>query len=183
MKITKDKASAFWQKIDKDGPMPDQSNPHYIGLNRCWIWTGRTNHNGYGRISVSFDGKRIMARTHRISWEIHHGKIPDGMLVLHRCDNPACANPDHLFLGSHQDNQNDCTIKNRKNGRRGKRRPYGPRDFTVPRVLTQNQVDEIRAMRRNLKVSCSEIAKIYGVSRAMVWLIVTGKAWKRPAPV
>lgn len=183
MKITDGKACAFWQKVDKNGPLPDQSKPHYAGLNQCWNWTGQTNHNGYGRLSVSADGKRLMVRTHRFSWVLQNGQIHEGSLVLHKCDNPSCVNPDHLFLGSHQDNQRDCSSKERRNPHSGPRAKYKPRTSITPRVLTQKQVDEIRTIRQKSQVSCAEIAKNYGVSRAMIWLIVSGKSWKLSAPL
>ena len=68
----------------------------------CWIWTG-AELKGYGRMVVN--GKYL--RAHRISWELYRGPIPDGLLVLHHCDVPACVNPDHLYLGSDLDNMRD----------------------------------------------------------------------------
>lgn len=74
----------------------------------CWEWQGPTNH-GYGYIRI--DGpKRYM---HRFSWELHNGEITDGLFVLHKCDNPSCVNPDHLFLGTQRDNVYDCIAKGR----------------------------------------------------------------------
>ena len=80
----------------------------------CWIWTACCSSEGYGKIGVA--GKSEYA--HRVSWEIHNGEIPEsighhGTCVLHRCDVPACVNPDHLFLGSIKDNIQDMISKNR----------------------------------------------------------------------
>lgn len=77
--------------------------------NGCWVWTGATAGRGYGKLFV--DGKDI--RAHRVSWLLHRGELPDASFVLHRCDNPPCVNPDHLFLGDQYDNMRDCASKRR----------------------------------------------------------------------
>lgn len=81
----------------------------------CWLWLGYTNHRGYGRFGVGSitDGSSRMDMAHRISYQLHRGEIPAGFFVCHRCDTPSCVNPDHLFLGSRQDNATDMATKNR----------------------------------------------------------------------
>lgn len=81
----------------------------------CWLWTRQTLSNGYGviRVGSMCDGTRRQALAHRVSWELDHGPIPDGLFVLHRCDRPACINPAHLFLGTQQDNLADMRAKGR----------------------------------------------------------------------
>lgn len=81
-------------------------------VQECWEWQSCLNPNGYGRIGHGGRGGRKCA-AHRVSWEIHYGAIPDSLWVLHKCDNPACVNPNHLFLGSHQDNMDDMIAKGR----------------------------------------------------------------------
>ena len=85
----------FWDKVDKTG--------------ECWIWTAYTKTDGYGQFK--FDGK--MRGAHRMAWLLTNGEIPDGMLVCHTCDNPSCVNPNHLFLGTNQDNADDKMNKGR----------------------------------------------------------------------
>ena len=87
----------FWKYVNK--------------TDHCWLWIGGLR-NGYGIINEG--GKFGNAKyAHRISWQIHNGVIPDGMDILHRCDNPPCVNPKHLFVGTHQDNMRDAKIKGR----------------------------------------------------------------------
>lgn len=106
----------FWDKVNKDGPVP-QHVPH---LGKCWVWTGAKAHKGYGAISgEGFRSKRDLA--HRVSWRLHHGDVPQGLWVLHKCDNPPCVRPDHLFLGTSQDNHADMMRKGRH--AHGVRRP------------------------------------------------------------
>jgi hypothetical protein len=79
--------------------------------NKCWEWTGSKDIRGYGRISTK--AGMSPAKAHRISWEIHYGKIPHGLNVLHACDNPSCVNPNHLMIGSQQANTIDMSRKKR----------------------------------------------------------------------
>lgn len=125
----------------------------------CWYWTGARKTNGYG--NVCFRGKWFQA--HRVMWVIHNGAIPDGIMVLHRCDNRACCNPKHLFLGTHTDNMRDMVAKGR--GRLIAR--WAAR-------LTEDQVCAIRADLRSQRA----IAVEYGVSQNAVMKIKTRKTWK-----
>lgn len=126
----------------------------------CWEWTGPKQSFGYG---VSYYANRnILA--HRRSWMIRHGDIPPGLCVLHKCDNPACVNPDHLFLGSRIENNEDCNSKGR--------RSVGEKHVTSK--ITEMVAIEIK--------SCihppSHYVKEYGITRACVSSIRRNKTWK-----
>ena len=104
-------ADRFWRKVDKNGPVVR------LGLGRCWIWTGAYSRlpdgrRGYGSISVH--DKTV--KCHRFAWKLTHGEIPAGLFVCHRCDNPRCVRPDHLFVGTAKDNIHDAVRKGRMRG-------------------------------------------------------------------
>lgn len=81
-----------------------------IHSNGCWVYMGYKNEGGYGRFRAN--GKKVLA--HRFSYQMKVGSIPDGMLVLHKCDNPACINTEHLYLGKDKDNAEDRSKRNRQ---------------------------------------------------------------------
>lgn len=141
----------------------------------CWVWLGKSRSGSsglYGRIQVN--KKTIPA--HRFSWELHNEqKIPDGMFVLHKCDNPECVNPEHLFLGTHQDNTNDKVSKNRQaKGDSFKHRKPAKGSANGLAKLTEESAKKIFNDTRPQR----KIAETYGVSQAVVSNIKLMKTWK-----
>ena len=133
----------------------------------CHIYTGCKDKDGYGLPRVG--AKHI--RAHRISWFLSYGKIPQGSLVLHRCDNPSCVNPDHLFLGTAKDNSIDMKNKNRSS--------YGERNNGVK--LTEQQVLEIIHKAKAFGKHCNlatRLSKIYNVDSHTIRNIISKRSWK-----
>jgi hypothetical protein len=99
----------FWTKVNKNGPPP----AHLPRLGGCWLWIAKAQIRGYGSIAGVVNGKRRPLYAHRVSWELTYGPIEGELEVLHRCDTPLCVRPDHLFLGTQQENLADARAKGR----------------------------------------------------------------------
>lgn len=132
----------------------------------CWNWKLSTNGVGYGMFFLS--GRRHLC--HRISWTLFNGAIPAGMCVLHKCDNPNCVNPSHLFLGTQGDNMRDCIAK----GRRVTVAPTGEKCHLAK--LTDADVVRIRSIYRRGKAT--SIAATYGVTKCTINKIIRRNTWK-----
>jgi hypothetical protein len=133
----------------------------------CWEWTGGRSSDGYGSFSIA--GKHIGA--HRFAWIYANGSIPDGAHVLHRCDNPPCVNPEHLFLGTHFDNMRDCGAKGRRSHIRGEK--HGASRVTF------REVTAIRYAYALAGCQQVDLARAVGISQQLVSNIVNGKSWVR----
>jgi predicted XRE-type DNA-binding protein len=144
-------------------PIEQKIEEHIISKDNCWI-TDLSSPNGYPRIT---DNNRKTRKVSRIMFELHYGNIPKGMLVCHKCDNKACINPEHLFLGSHKDNMADMVKKNRqaKGSNQGSSK------------LSEEQVLEIKCLLAEGKLTQKQIAKLFGVCQAHVSAINLGKKW------
>lgn len=132
----------------------------------CWLWTASCHDFGYGQIGRN--GKHSPPiRAHVASWLLHFGPVPAGMYVCHRCDNPPCCNPNHLFLGTHKQNLQDMRLK----GRGAKCESHGRRK------LTQSQVDQMRAAYVPGETTYESLAKIFGIGGEQVSKIIRNKNW------
>lgn len=131
----------FWKIVDK--------------TKTCWVWAGCTNQDGYG--SLSYLGK--IDKAHRVSYKLNIGEIPEDMEVCHHCDNPPCVRPDHLFLGTHEDNMKDRD----KKGRAAKK-------------LSEDKVKDIAELV-NFGWTHQRVAEKFGVARVSVTKIMNGTVW------
>lgn len=137
----------------------------------CWEWTAYKMRNGYG--TIARDGGRLAGKdfAHRVSWVLHNGPIPDGMYVCHRCDNPGCVRPDHLFLGTPKENQDDMRRKGRHYY------PGAPGERNNKAKLTEEVVRRVHAMGV-AGMTQAQIAAVVGITQANVGCILLGKTWK-----
>jgi len=160
----------FWAKVEK---MPSE----------CWEWRGAGDNRGYGQ--VVYLGMKYKA--HRFSWMLLHKTIPEGVMVLHKCDNRCCVNPDHLFLGTAKDNMQDCISK----GRHRPGRAFGSLNgtFTHPEKikrgsevntakLTESNVRDIRSKYIPEVITRRMLAAEYGVCKKTIDCILAYATWK-----
>lgn len=131
----------------------------------CWEWVAHRNNMGYGKFALN--GR--MQYAHRVSYELYIGAIPNDLQVLHHCDNPACVNPSHLFIGTPSDNMRDCANKGRS------AHPYGEKN--THSKLSEWQVKEIRA-RYFLGTLQASLSRDYSVTHQTISDIVLHKTWK-----
>lgn len=132
----------------------------------CWLWIGGTNEHGYGIIGLGSRADGV-AKAHRVSWELSRGPIPAGLSVLHKCDTPACVNPDHLWLGTKRGNSRDMARKGRH------RIPDNRGERSAGAKLTAAAVACIRLKEKTGK----EYARLFGVSKSAIYEIWRGKNW------
>lgn len=140
---------SFWSRVNKNGSIP----AHMPHLGKCWEWTGTSrDKHGYG----DFHG----SRSHRVSWELANGTIPNGLWVLHKCDNPKCIRPEHLFLGTPYDNTDDMIKKGRQK-----------------RKFSDSEIIAIRK-RYIAGENSIRLAKEYGVNQSVISRIINFKIYK-----
>jgi len=130
----------------------------------CWQWFGVKHLNGYGRFR--FNGKYYLA--HRFSWEFYKGEIPEKLDVCHTCDNPSCVNPSHLFLGTHQQNMQDRTQKERQ----------AKGELIGNSKLTEEDIILIKDLYQRYKIPHSKLAKMFQVNKSGISRIINKQMWK-----
>ena len=172
-------------------PIAERFWPKVLKTETCWLWQGAHMTHGYGVLNAG-GTNNIRRSTHRVSWELHNGPIPDGLAVLHKCDNPPCVNPDHLFLGTQADNLRDMSSKGRnvsqahperlargdRNGSRRHPEKLARGEHNPAAKLTAESVSEIRRRYALGGVSQQELANAFGVSQPMIGNIVRGHSWR-----
>lgn len=132
----------------------------------CWLWTGSIMSSGYGQFK---SGNKTVS-SHRFAWECCNGEIPEGLFVLHKCDNKLCVNPHHHFLGTHRNNMDDMMNKGRS----------AKGEKNANSKLTQEQVDEIRKTYQrgsHGEFNVNGLAKKYGVIPSLISKILSNKRW------
>ena len=150
----------FWEKVERksDG--------------ECWEWAGSKDGKGYGTISLHRD--QAPQKAHRISWEIHFGKIPEGGVICHLCDNPGCVNPSHLLAADQKENMLQASERGRLN-------PISLKNLNHEKKLSPSQIREIKQLKfvaqngRGDGVMVKDVASKYGVSRDLITAIKQGR--------
>ena len=183
--MKKDVSERFWEKVDTSG-----------GPDACWEWQRAKDKWGYGHFKFYIDGKFVQL-SHRVAYYLANNELPADLCVCHRCDNPACCNPQHLFLGTVADNNQDMMRKGRlyrfskeeisrgaqkggllmKTRSKGNNAPSMNGESNPQSKLTRSQVDSIREMRAN-GFSLKDIAAAFSVSTTNVHAICSWQLWK-----
>jgi hypothetical protein len=152
MRLTDRQIRDFWKKVAR------------TTAQECWEWQGALTHRGYGvKNNLCEDGKKHLIHAHRMAWVIFRGPIPEGIMVCHTCDNRKCCNPEHLFLGTAQENMDDKIAKGRH--------------VNPPLValrFTAEEAETIKALSAAGK-SFRTIAKMYDTSHRIVARVVYGE--------
>lgn len=142
----------------------------YIEKNEygCWDWSGDINKCGYAHIKIGGRTESKSYNAHRIAYLVYKGKIQDGLVVCHTCDNRLCCNPEHLFLGTHLDNMRDMISKKRERFLKGADCPWAKlREYHILTIL-----DFIR-----YGMNCGEIARLFNITRGQIQEIKSGRKW------
>lgn len=129
--------------------------------NGCWLWTGKTDDDGYGRTTDKWYRLHTKSGAHQLSYIAHIGPIPANMLVCHSCDNPTCINPSHLFLGTPQDNMTDKVLKRRQ-----------------PAKLLESEVLAIRSIYQSGGITQADISVNYNVSEETIRQAINKTHWR-----
>ncbi len=165
-----DLETKFWRKVKKGRSKDD-----------CWEWAASKFRNGYGQLTHGeklYEHKNLKA--HRVSYQLHFGEIPDGMLVCHNCDTPECTNPRHLFVGTQLDNVRDQIAKGRRHDTSGEKNGQAKLTRKIAEKIRKeySKNDPKLGPYHRKKFSQAKLAEKYGISQTVVSAIVTGEYWK-----
>ena len=144
----------FWSKVDKKGE------------DECWNWLASLNNNSYGKFAYTKDNVTV---AHRVAYELTNGKIKNGNVVCHTCDNMLCCNPNHLIEGTQKDNIKDCINKGRANTPKG--------ELHGMAILSRDDVSKIRELYKTGIYYQYDLAKMFGISLSQISKIINKKAW------
>ena len=155
----------------------------------CWEWQGHRDRDGYGLAHLGTNGEAFKWRAHRLAWTTVNGDIPDGIFACHKCDNPQCCNPDHLFLGTAKDNHDDMVAKDRKKVASGAEHWCDRHPEDIPRGsargqarLTEDLVREIRRRKENRTCSVRKLIRTLseelGIAEGTISKAMWGATWK-----
>lgn len=156
----------FWSFVNKEGPTP----PHRPEIGNCWIWIGSKIASGYGKFLIG--GREL--KSHRLSFALQYGEIRDRIWALHKCDNPACVRPSHLFEGDHQANTADMVAKGRvargiRHGQCGEK--------SCRTKMTAEKVLKMREIYRTQKISTRELGNLMGIAKSTAGAIINRTSW------
>lgn len=167
MDIKYPKINSLYKRVDMKERLERLSKLN--NENACIEWTGASTGKGYGviRIGSTINNTRRIITTHRLSYIVNIGDIPDGLWVLHKCDNKPCINPDHLFLGTPKDNMDDMRKKGRSYYLRAEKHPKSK--------LTWDKVREIRSLKN--KIPIKKIAQKFNLSLSAIYTLLRNESW------
>lgn len=147
-------------------PTAERFWPKVIKTDGCWLWKAGKRVKGYGSIREQ-RGRYLLA--HRYSYELHNGPIPVGMCVCHACDNPSCVNPDHLWLGTNNQNVRDSVLKHRRANMAGERNPRCK--------ISPEKAKQIRKLYASKRAKGPEISQMFNLALSQVYRIIKGTGW------
>lgn len=165
--LTSTDRERFWSKVA------------ILSTDQCWLWKAGLTSGGYGFFNV---GKYNQYRSHRLAYYFTHGEDPGKLMVCHRCDNPPCCNPYHLFLGTHQDNVADRVLKGRtacgeRNGSRKHPESISRGSARPLAKLTESKIVTIREQLCS-GIPVKTLAAVFGVSQSVIYAIRKREIWK-----